>query len=171
VRRAKEDGFSDRTVAVLVQAATNAHLELERSGRLDWQPSEEEIIKNRGYAPKVEKAETRLEMDEVRPIEASNKLLGVIGAVAQEAVDSRLRELKLEYYHGRDYYYRWINELIPIAYAHGTESPEWKANVEKWAPRLHDEKVAREAAVMIADVYNRWKVKLPKQERVNEKVG
>ena len=160
-RRAKEDGFSDQTLAALVQAATDAHFELEKSGRLDWQPSQEAIVESRGRAPKVERAETRLEMDEVRPLEASNKMLGVIAAVAQEAVDASLRQVKLEYYHGREYYYRWINELIQVAYEHGTDSPEWKANVDERAPRLHDEKVAREAAAMIADIFNRWKVNLP----------
>jgi len=28
-------------------------------------------------------------------------------------------------------------------------------------PKLHDPEFAREAAVMIADVFNRWKSKLP----------
>jgi transcriptional regulator with XRE-family HTH domain len=161
VRRAKEDGFSDQTVAALMQAATDAHFELEKSGRLDWEPSQEAIIKNRGYAPKVEKAETRLEMDEVRPIEASNKMLGAIAAVAIEVVNKPLEKMKLGFYRGRQYYILWIRELIPIAYEHGTDSPEWKANVEKWAPKLHDPEFAREAAKMVADIYDRWKVKLP----------
>jgi hypothetical protein len=161
VRRAKEDGFSDQTVAALMQAATDAHFELEKSGRLDWEPTQEEIIKNRGSAPKVLKAETRLEMDEVRPIEASNKMLGAIAAVAIQAVNKRLEKTKLAFHHGREYYIFWIRELIPIAYRWGTDSPEWKAEVEKWVPKLHDPEFAREAAKTVADLYNRWKVKLP----------
>jgi transcriptional regulator with XRE-family HTH domain len=161
VRRAKEDGFSDQAVAALVQAATDAHLELEKSGRLDWQPSEEAIIKNRGHAPKVEKAETRLEMDEVRPVDESNKTLALIEALAIQEVGGRLDDMKVAHYQGQEYYFLWIRELIAIAYEHGTDSPEWKASVEQWAPKLEYPEFAREAAKMVADIYNRWKVKLP----------
>ena len=161
VRRAKEDGFSDQTVAALAQAATDAHLELEKSGRLDWEPSQEAIVKNRGYASKVEKAETRLEMDEARPIEASNKLLAVIEAEAIRAVNGPLERMKVALHQGRQYYIFWIRELIPIAHEHGTDSPEWKANVEKWVPKLHEPEFASEAAKMVADIFNRWKSTLP----------
>jgi transcriptional regulator with XRE-family HTH domain len=161
VRRAKEDGFSDQTVAALVQAATDAHLELEKSGRLDWQPSEEAIVKNRGHAPRVEKAETRLEIDEARPIEESNKTLALIEALAIQEVGGRLDDMKLAHYQGQEYYFMWIRELVGIAYERGTDSPEWKASVEQWAPKLHDPEFAREAAKMVADIYSRWKVKLP----------
>jgi hypothetical protein len=51
--------------------------------------------------------------------------------------------------------------LVGIAYAHGIDSPEWKASVDKWAPKLPFPEYAREAAKMVADLYNRWKVKLP----------
>jgi len=75
--------------------------------------------------------------------------------------------MKVGFHHGREYYIFWIHELIPIAYAHGTDSPEWKAEVEKWVPKLHDAEFAREAAKMVADIYNRWKSKLPpKPDRV-----
>jgi transcriptional regulator with XRE-family HTH domain len=160
-RSARQHGFSTRVVARLRDAADQAYRELLGSGRLDWAPSQEEIIKNRGHAPRVEKAETRLEMDDARPIAASNKLLGVIAALAQEAVEARLARLKLDYRHGKEYYYRWIHELVPIAYEHGTDSPEWKAEVEKWVPKLHDPVFAREAAKLVADVFNRWKVRFP----------
>jgi transcriptional regulator with XRE-family HTH domain len=163
-RRAKEHGFSDRVVAALKRAANEAQAELDRAGRLDWQPTEEEIVKTRGHAPKVEKAETRLEMDELRPMVAANKTLSLIAVLAQEAVETRLAEMKLDRYHGKEYYYNWIHELIPIAYEHGTDSPEWQANVEQRAPRLPRPEFAREAAQMVADVYNRWKVKLPPRQ-------
>ena len=161
VRRAKEDGFSDQTVAALEQAATDVHLELEKSGRLDWQPSQEAIIESRGHAPKVEKAETRLEIDEARPIEESNKTLALIEALAIQEVGGRLDEMKVAHYHGQEYYFMWIRELVSIANEHGTDSPEWKGSIEKWAPKLHDPEFAREAAKMVADIYNRWKSKLP----------
>jgi len=160
-RRAKQDGLSARAVAMLLDAATQAFRDLLLSGRLDWQPTQEEIIKQRGNAPKVERAETRLEMAEARPIESSNKMLGVIVAVAIEAVNDRLVKMKLDFYHGRQYYILWIRELIPIAYEHGTDSPEWKAEVEKWVPKLHDPEFARKAAKTVAGIFDRWKPKLP----------
>ena len=160
-REAKQDGFSNRVAATLRDAANQAYRDLLLSGRLDWEPTPEELVRNRGMAPKVERAETRLEMDEVRPIEGANKLLGVIDALAVQAVVERLEKMKLAHYQGRDYYIFWIHELIPIASAHGTDSPEWKASVEQWAPKLPYPEFAREAALMVADIFNRWKVKLP----------
>jgi transcriptional regulator with XRE-family HTH domain len=160
-RDAREAGFSKSVVAALRDAANQAYRELLLAGRLDWEPTQEEIVKNRGSAPKVLKAETRLEIDEARPIVAGNKLLALIDAEAIQAVNGRLEKMKVEFHHGREYYFFWIHELIPIAYEHGTDSPEWKAEVEKWVPKLHDAEFAREAARMVADVYNRWKVKLP----------
>jgi hypothetical protein len=160
-RDARREGFSNNVVAMLRDAANQAYRDLLLAGRLDWEPTQEEIIKNCGSAPKVLKAETRLEMDEVRPIEASNKMLGAIAAVAIEAVSKPLEKMKLGFYRGRQYYILWIRELVPIAYEHGTDSPEWKANVEKWVPKLHDPEFVREAAEMVADVFNRWKSKLP----------
>jgi len=139
---------------------------------LDWAPSEEEIIKNRGHAPRVEKAETRLEIDEARPIEESNKILALIEALAVQEIGGRLDDMKLAHYRGQEYYFMWIRELVGIAYAHGTDSPEWKASVDKWAPKLSLPDYAREAAQTVAAIYNRWRVKLPPKEKwVNEKVG
>jgi transcriptional regulator with XRE-family HTH domain len=169
---AKQHGFSTRVVAKLRDAADQAYRELLGSGRLDWAPSQEEIIKNRGHAPKVEKAETRLEIDEARPTEESNKTLALVEALAIQEVGGRLDDMKLAHYHGQEYYFMWIRELVAIAYAHGTDSPEWKASVEQWVPKLQFPEYAREAAKTVADLYNRWKVKLPpKQKGVNEKVG
>jgi transcriptional regulator with XRE-family HTH domain len=171
-REAKHAGFSNKVVAMLRDAANQAYRELFLSGRLDWEPTQEEIIKNRGSAPKVVKAETRLEIDEARPVLAGNKILAVIDAEAIQAVNERLEKRKVGFYQGRQYYVFWIHELIPVAYEHGTDSPEWKAEVAKWVPKLHDPEFAREAAVMVADIYNRWKVKLPpKQKTVNEEVA
>jgi hypothetical protein len=160
-RRAKEDGFSGRVVTALLNAATQAYVELHDSGRLDWEPSQEELIKRRGHAPKVEKTEIRLEMDEAGPGIVYSKTLGLIRAVALQAVSAKLDALKLDYFYVKRHYYAWIDRLIPIAAAHGTDSPEWKAEVDATAPKMHDEAIAREAAVMIAEVFNRWKVKLP----------
>jgi len=160
-RDAKEDGFSNRVVAALRDAANQAYRDLLLSGRLDWQPTPEELIKSRGHAPKVEKAETRLEMDDARPVDSANKMLGFIAALAVEAVNERLVGMNLEFHRGRQYYIIWVRELADIAYAHGIGSPEWKASVEHWAPRLPHPEFVREAAQMVADVYDRWKVKLP----------
>jgi hypothetical protein len=160
-RRAKEDGFSEQTIAALLKAATDAHFELEQSGRLDWKPTEEEIIKQRGHAPKVERAETRLEMDEIAPGVEYNKTLAEIGMAALLAVDLRLDELKLDWYYVKQHYYAWIDRLIPIAEKHGADSPEWQAEVDATAPKLHDPALAREAAAIVAKTFNQWKVKLP----------
>jgi len=158
---AKQHGFPAQVVAKLRDAADQAYRELLGSGRLDWAPSEEEIIKNRGHAPRVEKAETRLEIDEARPIEESNKILALIEALAVQEVGGRLDDMKLAHYHGQEYYFMWIRELVAIAYTHDADSAEWKANVDKWAPKLQYPEFAREAAKLVADTYNRWKVKLP----------
>jgi hypothetical protein len=159
--RAKEDGFSEQTIAALLKAATDAHLELKESGRLDWKPTQEEIIKQRGHAPKVEKAETRLEMDELGPGLEYNKTLGLIRALAVQGVAARLDQLRLAHHQGKEYYYYWIDRLIPIADEHGTESPEWQAAVDATAPKLHNEAIAREMAKLVAETFDQWKVKLP----------
>jgi hypothetical protein len=160
-KSAEQHGFSTRVVARLRDAADQAYRELLGSGRLDWAPSEEEIIKKRGHAPRVEKAEIRLEIDEARPVAESNKILALIEALAIQEVGGRLDDMKLAHYHGQEYYFMWIRELVGIAYAHGTDSPEWKASVEKWAPKLQFPDYAREAAKTVAATYNRWKVRLP----------
>jgi transcriptional regulator with XRE-family HTH domain len=160
-RQAEADGFSERVVAELIAAATAAHHELAVSGRLDWQPTEEEIIKQRGHAPKVEKAETRLEMTESEPGLARNRTLSLIRSLAIQEVAAKLDKLRLAHHQGKEYYYYWIDRLIPIADRYGADSTEWQAEVEATVPKLHDPRVAREAAVLIADVFNRWKVKLP----------
>ena len=160
-RQAAADGFSERVLSELIAAATAAHHELAISGRLDWQPTEEEIIKQRGHAPRVEKAETRLEMAEFEPGLARNRTLSLIRSLAIQAVAAKLDKLRLAHHQGKEYYYHWIDRLIPIADRHGTDSPEWQAEVEATVPRLHVPQVAREAAALIADVFNRWKVRLP----------
>ena len=163
-KSAEQHGFSTRVVARLRDAADQAYRELLGSGRLDWAPSEEEIIKKRGHAPRVEKAETRLEIDEARPVAESNKILALIEALAIQEVGGRLDDMKLAHYHGQEYYFMWIRELVGIAYAHGTDSPEWKASVEKWAPKLPHPEFVPEAAQMTASIYDRWKVRLPPRQ-------
>jgi hypothetical protein len=39
--------------------------------------------------------------------------------------------------------------------------PEWLAEVDATAPKLHDEAVAREAAALVANTFDLWKAKLP----------
>ena len=100
-------------------------------------------------------------MDELAPGLARNKTLSLIRSMAVQAVAARLDKLRLAHHQGKEYYYYWIDRLIPIADEHGTDSAEWQAEVEATVPKLHDPKVAREAAALIAGVFNRWKVKLP----------
>jgi len=54
-----------------------------------------------------------------------------------------------------------VDRLIEIAFAHGTDSPEWQAEVDATAPRLHDEPFARAMAALAAQTFDQWKVKLP----------
>jgi len=51
--------------------------------------------------------------------------------------------------------------MLPIALAHGTGSPEWQAEVDATAPRLHDETFTRAIASVAAKTSDQWKVKLP----------
>jgi transcriptional regulator with XRE-family HTH domain len=159
-RRAKADGFPDEVVSALLQAATEAYTALAVSGRLDWQPTQEQIIKARGRAPSVEKAETRLEIAEAAPVTEYNKSYAFVSSMVMSAVAARLDELKLDHYYVKRHYFNWLVELLPIAVEHGADSAEWKANVDKWAPRLHDPAIAREAAALAAKAFNIWKVRL-----------
>jgi len=160
-RRAREDGFSGRVISALLSVAAEAHDELARAGRLDWKPTQEEIIKTRGHAPSVMKAEARLDMDDVTPTADHNKALSFIRTMVMLAVDARLDKLRLDHYYVKQHYYAWIDRLIPIADEHGTDSPQWRAEVDATAPRMHDQALAREAAALAADTFNLWKVKLP----------
>ncbi|MBM3313384.1 hypothetical protein FJY70_02175 [candidate division WOR-3 bacterium] len=160
-RRAQEDGFSDQTVAALLQAATAAHAELARSGRLDWQPTQEEIIKQRGHAPRIERAETRLEMAEVSPLAAQNKAYGLVRAMVVRAVVAYLDELKLVHYQGKDRYVNWIDTLLPVAVEHGVNSPEWKAKVSTDAAKSQNPGLTAQVAVIVAGTFDQWKAKLP----------
>ena len=134
---------------------------MQRTGRLDWEPTSDEIVKNRGHAPRVEKAETMLELEEAEPVRAHNKALALIQAMVTQVVAARLEALRVQFYRGQEYYFRWIQELMPIACERGTDSAEWKAKIEEWVPKLHDPGVAREMATLIAATYNRWKSALP----------
>ena len=160
-RRAREDGLSDKVVAALLKVATAAHAELAQSGRLDWQPTQEEIIKRAGRAPKVEKAETRLEMAEVDPLSAQNEAYGLVRAMVVQAVVARLEELRLAHVGGRDRYINWIDTLLPVALEHGVESPEWKAKVSADAAKSQNPPLTRQVAAIVASTFDRWKVKLP----------
>jgi hypothetical protein len=100
-------------------------------------------------------------MDELSPGMQYNKTLGLIHAMAMQAVAARLDELRLAHHRGKDQYFAWIDRLIPIADEHGTDSPEWQAEVDATAPKMHDEAIAREVAALVADSFNHWKVKLP----------
>ena len=162
--RAREDGFSDEVISALLQAATEAYTTLLLSCRLDWEPTEEQVLKAKGRAPKVEKAETRLEIEETAPLAEYNKSHAYVGSLVMGAVAARLDGLKLDYHYVKRHYSLWLAELLPIAFRHGADSPEWRAKVEEWVPRLHDPAVAREAAALAAKAFNTWKVKLPATE-------
>lgn len=77
------------------------------------------------------------------------------------AVNAKLDEQKLDYYYVKRHYNDWVDRLLQIALAHGTDSPEWQAEVDATAPRLHDEPFARATAALAAETFEQWKVKLP----------
>ena len=167
-RRATEEGFSKATIAALLDAATQSYNQLLLSDRLDWEPTQLEIISRRGQAPKVLKAEARLDMEEAKPVSEQNRAYGLIRAMVLMAVNAKLDEQKLDHYFVKRHYHAWVDRLLPIALAHGTGSPEWQAEVDATAPRLHDEPFARAMSALAAETFERWKVKLqPKPKTAN----
>jgi hypothetical protein len=160
-RRAKEDGLPGRLVLAMLNTASKAYCELLDSGRLDWEPSPEELIKRRGHAPRVLKAETRIETDEAKPVSEQNQAYGLIRAMVLMAVNAKLDEQKLDHYLVKRHYHAMVDRLLEIALAHGTGSPEWQAEVDATAPHLHDESFARATAALAAETFDLWKVKLP----------
>jgi transcriptional regulator with XRE-family HTH domain len=160
-RRATEEGFSKETIAALLDAATQSYNQLLLLGRLDWEPTQEEIIRRRGNAPTVLKAEARMDIAEAKPVSGQNRAEGLIRAMVQSAVNEKLEGQKLDHYFVKRHYHAWIDRLVQIALAHGTGSPEWQAEVDATAPRLHDEAFARSMATLAAETFERWKVKLP----------
>jgi len=160
-QRAAEEGFSKETIAALLDAATQSYNQLLLSGRLDWEPTQEEIIRRRGQAPKVLKAEARLDIEDAKPVSEQNQAQGLIRAMVFMAVEEKLEEQKLDHYFVKRHYHDWIDRLLPIALEHGTGSAEWQAEVDATAPHLHDETFARAIAVLAAKTFEQWKAKLP----------
>jgi transcriptional regulator with XRE-family HTH domain len=95
-RRAAEAGFSEKTTAALLEAATQSYNQLLLLGRLDWEPTQLEIISRRGQAPKVLRAEARLDMEEAKPVSEQNQAYGLIRAMVFMAVNAKLDEQKLD---------------------------------------------------------------------------
>jgi len=160
-RRGEEEDFSREAVAALLEAATASYTELLVSGRLDWEPTQEEIIKRRGVAPKVLRAEARMDLDDARPVSEENKAQGLIQAMVLMAVNAKLDERKLDFVLVKRHYHRYVKRLLDIAFAHSAGSLEWLAEVEASAPTLHDPVLAREVAAVAAEAFDRWKSKLP----------
>jgi hypothetical protein len=95
------------------------------------------------------------------PASEGNRAQGLVSAMVQMAVNARLDEQKLDFYYVKRHYLAWVGRLLDIAFKHGTSSAEWQAEVDATAPRLHDEVFARTIAVLAAEAFERWKVKLP----------
>ena len=92
-----------------------------------------------------------------------NKAYGLVRAMVFMAVNEKLDEQKLDFHFVKRHCHAWVDRLLPIALAHGTGSPEWQAEVDATAPKLHDESLARAIAALAAKTLNQWKVKLPTQ--------
>jgi hypothetical protein len=159
-RRAEADGFCGRVVAVLVAAAAGAYSELATSGRLGWEPTEEEIVRTRGNAPKVLRAETRMEMDAAGPQADFSRALALVHAAVFMAMEDRLSAARLDHYSVKRFYYGWLGRLLEVAVKYGTDSAEWRADIDASAPKMHDEAFARETMAVVARTFDRWKVTL-----------
>jgi len=159
-RRAAAAGLGSEVIAELVRAANEARAELEQTGRLDWEPTEEQIVRAAGRAPLVEKAETTFETLRAGPIRAYNKALALVDSMVRRAIDRQVEERRLDF-PTQQHYRRWADWLLPIALAHGTDSVEWRAEVDRAAPRLHDEQFARAVARAAAEAFNAGKAALP----------
>jgi len=155
-QKAEEEGFSKQTIAALIDAAMRSYQQLLLSGRLDWEPTQEEIIRRRGQAPAVLKAEVRLEIDEARPVSEENKAQNLVRVMVQMAVNEKLEEKKLDHFSVKRHYQAWIDRLVEIGFRHGPGSPEWQTAVDATAPKLHDEAFARQMAALAAETFNRW---------------
>jgi transcriptional regulator with XRE-family HTH domain len=160
-RRAVEQGFSKETIAALLDAATQSYNQLLLLGRLDWEPTQEEIIRRRGQAPKILKAEARMDIEEAKPASERSKAESLVRTMVFMAVNQKLEERKLDFYLVKRHYHAWVDRLLRIALAHGAGSKEWQAEVDATAPRLHDEVFARAMATLAAQTFEQWKVKLP----------
>jgi transcriptional regulator with XRE-family HTH domain len=167
-QQARDDGFSDAVTASLLAAATEAHSELLLSGRLDWEPTDTQIVKAAGRAPKVERAETRLELDELRPRSEYEKAVWLVRSMVKSAGNAHLEKLRLDF-ETRKHYLPWLDRLVAIAVEHDANSAEWQAEVERAAPRLHDPAVARAVAAIAADAFSRWKKRIPTEPEVQQR--
>ena len=163
-RRAGNAGFDAATVATLLQAATDAHDELKRTGRLEWEPTPDQIVAARGHAPAANKAENRLAEEEVQPSVLYQMSIGLVRNMVSSAVNRRLEELRLDF-QTRNPYRQWARNLVDIAIEHGTDSPEWRAETDRAAPRLHDPALAREVASSAAATFEVWKSRIPPKPR------
>ena len=76
-RRAAEEGLSKEIIAALLDAATQSYNQLLLSGRLDWEPTQEEVIRRHGQAPRVLKAEARMDIQEAKPVSEQNRSFGL----------------------------------------------------------------------------------------------
>ena len=83
--------------------------------------------------------------------------------MVQSAVEKNLQRQKLDFFHVKQHYHTMVDRLVEIAFKHGTDSAEWRAEVDAAAPRLHDEALARQMAVVAAEALNLWSKRLPRR--------
>lgn len=159
-QRARDDGLPASVVTAMLTAATQAHSELQLSGRLDWKPTEEQIVQTASRAPQVEKAETRLEREELQPQAEYNKAAELVRLMMRDAGDAYLEKLHLDF-ATRRHYLNWFDKLFAIAVEHGTDSAAWQAEIARAAPDLHDPTVASAVAQAVAQAFDIWKKRLP----------
>ena len=83
--------------------------------------------------------------------------------MVQSAVEEKLERQKLDFFHVKQNYHTMVDRLAEIAFKHGTDSAEWRADVDAFAPRLHAEALARQMATAAAETFNLWSKHLPRR--------
>jgi len=159
-QKARDDGFGPQVVAALRQAGADAHAELLRTGRLEWEPTPEQIIAARGRPPKVERAETRLELDELEPFAVRNKEIGLVRTMVAAAVSTWMEQQRLDYNTSR-MYRSLVERLVYTAVEHGWGSARWHAEVERDVPKMHDRAFGEKVLGVATEAFAVWKVRIP----------
>jgi hypothetical protein len=163
--RAGKDGLNEEVATAMTVAAVEAFFELERTGKLDWMPSARQILAAGCRAPRVERAEVRLEFEEFRPTAEYCKACSLVAIMVDAAVTRTLERLRLDFATRRPLQ-NWVNRLVGIAIEHGVGSPEWQADVEATVPRVYDPELGRAIVKQVVEEFERWKVRIPpKPER------
>ena len=90
-----------------------------------------------------------------------NKAQDLVRVIVQMAFEENLQRQKLDFFHVKQHYHTMVDRLGEIAFKHGADSAEWRAEVDAVAPRLRDEALARQMATAAAETFNLWSRRPP----------